>query len=109
MTFKRIGSGLTGMIARWIDDPQLREQLVQHAWARACGEAIARHTRVLGLDDEGVLRVRVDEAQWMPTLRQIHVELVDKVRDELGREAVRRLEWVQADVTEDRGGRRTDG
>jgi len=106
MTFKHVGSGLAGMISRWIDDPGLRDQLVQHAWRRAAGESIAEHTRVESLED-GLLRVRIDEVRWVATLREMHVELIDKVRDELGRDAVRRLEWIEPDPADDPGtGRR---
>jgi predicted nucleic acid-binding Zn ribbon protein len=106
MTFKHVGEGLAGMISRWIDDPELRDQLVQHAWRRAAGSAIAEHTRVVSLRD-GVMVVRVDESRWMPTLRELHVDLVDKIRDELGRDAVKRLQWEEPDPADDPGtGRR---
>ena len=102
MSFKHVGEGLAGLISRWIDDPELQDQLVQHAWRRAAGDAIAEHTRVESLRD-GVLSVRVDEARWMPTLREMHVDLVDKIRDQLGRDAVRRLEWAEPDPEDDPG------
>jgi predicted nucleic acid-binding Zn ribbon protein len=104
MTFKRVGSGLAGMVARWIDDPELQERLVHQAWSSACGAAIAEHTRVISFKD-GVLRVRVDEPRWMPTLRDMHAELLEKVRTELGRESVQKLEWAEPAGDDDPGHR----
>lgn len=108
MSFKHVGDGLAGMISRWIDDPTLQDQLVQHAWRRAAGDAIAEHTRVVSLSD-GVLRVRVDESRWVPTLREMHVQLLDQIRDQLGRDAVRRLEWEEPDPGDDPGEGRQRG
>lgn len=55
------------------------EDRLAAAWPVACGSAMAVHGRVLYLDVEGVLHVRVDGAQWMLQFVQMRTALAKDV------------------------------
>lgn len=93
MSFQRIGNGLPGLLARWIDDPELERSIVRRAWEQAAGAAIARHTSVQGIED-GVLRVRILDPAWERSLREMKPELVRRLRQALGDRAPRDVAWV---------------
>ncbi len=63
------------------------EDRLMAAWPVACGSALAAHAKVLYLDDEGVLHVRVDGPQWM----QEFVQMRSALANDLGRIAGVRL------------------
>lgn len=92
MAFQRIGSGLPGLLARWIDDPELEESIVVRAWEQAAGAAIARHTRALRIED-GVLNVRLLDTAWERCLAEMKPELLSALRTALGDRAPRDIAW----------------
>lgn len=96
MGFQRIGAGLRGLVARWVDDPELERSLVQQAWEEAAGDAIARRTRLQGYED-GVLRVRVTDPAWEDSIRDMRGRLLERLEAALGDRAPKRIEWVQED------------
>lgn len=93
MSFKRVGSGLQGLVADWLEDAELNEELVRQAWRKVAGENAAAQTRVLGLQDR-VLRVRVLDLTWERSLQGIEDRLLAGLRERLGKRAPRRIEWV---------------
>lgn len=93
MSFRRVGSGLPGMVADWVGDPDLERRLVRGAWQQVAGQAIARQTRVMELVD-GTLRVRVLDAAWARSLRDLRGPLLAGLREALGARAPRDIEWV---------------
>ncbi len=97
MSFQRIGEGLPGLMARWLDDPELSWAVVQRTWTRVAGQTVARHARPLSLE-AGVLRVGVDELAWLQTLQSMETELVTSLVAELGADLVREIEWSEADL-----------
>lgn len=94
MGFQRIGAGLPGLLARWIDDPELEHSIVTQAWEQAVGPAIAGHTRVQGIGD-GVLRVCVLDAAWERSLREMEADLLVRLREALGDRAPHGIDWVE--------------
>ena len=93
MSFRRVGSGLPGLVADWVEDETLREEIVRKAWEVAAGPAIAERTRVEGLT-EGVLRLHVEDPAWRAPLLEMVPELLARLRSALGAHAPERLEWV---------------
>lgn len=66
------------------------EDRLMAAWPVACGSALAGHAKVLYLDAEKVLHVRVDGAQWMTQFGQMRSALAN----DLGRIARVRLAGI---------------
>ena len=60
------------------------------AWRVACGPALAEHSQVLGLDQQGVLHVRVDGSIWM----QQFLHMRSALANDLGRIAGVRLAGI---------------
>src|SRR5690242_8947697 len=51
---------------------------VMNGWADAVGPAIAEHSRPLALRD-GVLRVVVDDSQWLTQLKWVSANVVERL------------------------------
>ena len=66
------------------------EDRLAAAWPVACGTALAEHGRLLHLDPEGVLHVRVDSALWMGQFQHMRSALAN----DLGRIAGVRLNGI---------------
>lgn len=96
MSFQRVGDGLAGMIARWIDDPEMSWAVVERTWSRVAGEAVARHARAISLED-GVLTVQVDDPAWLRTLQSMEPELLAGLVAQLGDDLVRGIRWSEAE------------
>ena len=93
MSFQRVGAGLHGVVAAWIDDEELRDGLVRQAWARAAGPSIAAHTRVDALQDGALVVVVVDPA-WRAPLVEIAPKLLARLRASLGPHAPNTIRWI---------------
>lgn len=93
MSFRRVGAGLEGMVAEWLEDSELNERLVQQAWRKVVGETAAARSRVVDHRD-GTLRVRVLDLTWERSLQAMEDRLLLGLRDALGKHAPRRIEWV---------------
>ncbi len=92
MSFQRVGSVLPGLVARWIEDPELRWRIVQRAWKDATGDSVSRHSVARSMED-GVLTVEVDDPRWRRSLIELESEILAKLRVALGKDTVRRIEW----------------
>ncbi len=64
-------------LAQQADDPLRRARL---AWPAVCGAALARHTVVLGLTDEGMLRVGANGPHWREACFEHRGGLLSRVR-----------------------------
>lgn len=93
MSFKRVGAGLEGLVAEWIEDPELNERLVAHAWAKVAGETAAARSQVVEMA-EGMLHVRVLDPTWERTLQGMEDRLLAGLREALGKRAPRAIDWV---------------
>ena len=93
VSFKRVGDGLPGMVARWIDDPELRWGLLLQAWSGAVGDAVARHTELLSIDGR-TLTVRVQDPAWRRTLEDMEPELMAKLQEAMGERVVSAIRWL---------------
>lgn len=93
MSFKRVGEGLPGLVARWIDDPELHWGLLLQAWSTAVGDAVARHTELVSID-QGTLTVQVQDPAWRRTLEAMEPELVAKLQQAMGERVVVAIRWL---------------
>jgi hypothetical protein len=78
------------------------EDRLMAAWPVACGSALAGHAKVLYLDAENVLQVRVDGAQWM----QQFLSMRSALANDLGRIAGVRLAGIHFEEQGSRARRR---
>ncbi len=78
------------------------EDRLMAAWLVACGSALAGHAKVLYLDAENVLQVRVDGAQWM----QQFLSMRSALANDLGRIAGVRLAGIHFEEQGSRARRR---
>lgn len=93
MSFRRVGLGLPGLVADWIEDPGLRWQLLVRTWSDLVGEAVANHSTPQSLE-RGVLTVRVVEPEWRRTLEQMEPELLASLQKSMGERLVTAIRWV---------------
>ncbi|MGA7155914.1 MAG: DciA family protein [Acidobacteriaceae bacterium] len=77
---------LRGSLGRSLRELPEEDRLMA-AWPVACGSALAGHARVMYLDAENVLHVKVDGAAWMTQF----VGMRSALANELGRIAGVRL------------------
>ncbi len=70
-------------------------EAVVQAWPLVCGTATAAHAEALDFA-EGVLRVRVENREWLTNLRELAGKLLQALRVHCG-DAVKRIEFVLAD------------
>ncbi len=77
--FERIGR--IGLEATGLPRRQARQLLLEHAWGRVAGEAIARRARAIRIE-RGVLDIDVVEPQWAKEL----VRFVPRIAGRLVRE-----------------------
>ncbi|MBW4040049.1 MAG: DUF721 domain-containing protein [Acidobacteria bacterium] len=73
------------------------EDRLMAAWPVACGSALAGHAKVLYLDVEGVLHVRVAGAEWM----QQFVGMRSALANDLGRIAGVKLKAIHFEKSRD--------
>jgi predicted nucleic acid-binding Zn ribbon protein len=60
-------------------------------WPEAVGSAIAEHSRPITLRD-GVLKVVVDDSQWLTQLKWVGPKVVERLNDATSAPTVERLE-----------------
>ncbi|MGA8938969.1 MAG: DciA family protein [Acidobacteriaceae bacterium] len=77
---------LRGSLGRSLRELPEEDRLMA-AWPVACGSALAGHAKVMYLDAENVLHVKVDETEWMTQFVQMRSALAN----DLGRIAGVRL------------------
>lgn len=94
MGFERVGSGLAGLLARWVgDDDRARTAILRRIWRRAVGDQVARRTEVESFRD-GVLGIRVLDRRWSETLEEMEAELRREVNEEMGGAWVEEIRWL---------------
>ncbi len=93
MSFQRVGTGLPGLLSGWTDDPELRWKIVERAWRAAAGDAVSRHASARSIED-GVLTVEVDDTGWRNSLIELEPEILAKLHRALGKDSVRRIDWI---------------
>jgi hypothetical protein len=85
----RMRDVLRGSLARSLRELTEEDRLAA-AWTVACGAALAGHGELLRLDEERVLHVRVEGAEWMKQF--LHMRPV--LTHELGRIAGVKLDGI---------------
>ena len=80
---------LRGALGRSLRELPEEDRLMA-AWPVACGSALAGHAKVMYLDAENVLHVRVEGAQWM----QQFLSMRPALANDLGRIAGVRLAGI---------------
>jgi hypothetical protein len=80
---------LRGSLARSLRELPDEDRLAA-AWPVACGPALAAHGKVLHLDAEGLLHIRVDGEIWMQQFQHMRSALAN----DLGRIAGVRLNGI---------------
>jgi predicted nucleic acid-binding Zn ribbon protein len=83
---QRMRDVLRGELGRSLRELSEEDRLAA-AWTVVCGAAMAAHGRVLRLDDDRVVHVRVDSEEWMQQFLHMRAILLA----ELGRVAAVRL------------------
>lgn len=77
---KTIEAALKETIRRLGIERKLKEQEVIEHWAEIVGEAVARNTKLLSLQD-GRLRLHVPNAVWRQELHLARMSLMRKIND----------------------------
>ena len=93
MSFIRMGDGLAGVIKSWAKDPEFRWTLIERAWRSAAGDTVGDRATAESLDGS-TLTVRVSDASWIPTLRELETDLVIAMRRRPGGDMVTHINWV---------------
>jgi hypothetical protein len=75
---QRVRDVLRQSLRRTLSSLSDEDRLVA-AWPVACGPALAARAEVLGLEAEGVLRVRVLQPEWREQFVQMRTMLADDV------------------------------
>lgn len=86
---QRMRDVLRGSLGRSLRELPDEDRLAV-AWPVACGAALAAHGKVLHLDPEGLLHVRVDGEVWMQQFQHMRSALAN----DLGRIAGVRLNGI---------------
>ena len=92
MSFHRVGAGLVGAIATWVEDPHARARLLDGAWRSAAGEGVADSARPIALE-RGRLRMALVDEAWRSVLEELQDKLLESLQAELGADVVRAIEW----------------
>ena len=91
-------------IARIVRPAPRSVEKVMFAWRVSVGPALARLTRV-SLDQDGVMRVVVEDGRWVRELERSSATILERLRDLLGQDEVRQID-VTCSVSPKRSGRR---
>lgn len=67
------------------------EATVFGAWEKVVGPDIAKHSRPVKLDEEGVLTVEAESTAWATQLRMLAGNLIKSIAAEVGHNVVKRL------------------
>jgi predicted nucleic acid-binding Zn ribbon protein len=78
---------LTSVLPALIEKAPLTPDKVAFAWRTVAGDAVARWTRVTLVD--GVLHVTSDDGRWLREIERARDTLLPRLRQLLGRDAVR--------------------
>jgi predicted nucleic acid-binding Zn ribbon protein len=71
---------------------RLAERRVLESWAKIVGEKIARHSRVVDIQD-GVLTLQADHGVWRQELSLLTPEIVRRYNEVCGEGTVREIRW----------------
>ncbi|MCX6539144.1 MAG: DUF721 domain-containing protein [Acidobacteria bacterium] len=82
---------VSSAIARIVRPAPLTIEKVMFAWRVSVGPALARLTRVT-LSQNGVMDVVVEDGRWVKELERLSPTILERLRDLLGQDEVRRIE-----------------
>ena len=82
---------VSSLIARIVGPAPLSIEKVMFAWRVSVGPALARLTRVT-LGHDGVMNVVVEDGRWVRELERSSSTILERLRELLGAEEVRRIE-----------------
>jgi predicted nucleic acid-binding Zn ribbon protein len=93
----RLSSSLDGLLRSYGFGSKLHEYRVFGKWNNAVGEAIARHAQPLAMHGTKLALV-VDSPAWMQQLSLMKPQIIEKVNQMLGREAIKDITLKLGDV-----------
>jgi predicted nucleic acid-binding Zn ribbon protein len=82
---------VSSAIAHIVRPAPLTMEKVMFAWRVSVGPALARLSRVT-LDQDGVMNVVVDDGRWVKELERSSPTILERLRELLGLDEVRRLD-----------------
>ena len=84
-------------IAAFLKSAGLKEKFDEHMaiafWDRAVGENIARHTEPSKVV-KGILFVKVDDNSWRHELTYFKHEIIQKLNDSVGKQAIKEIKFI---------------
>lgn len=92
MAFERVGDGVGSVLVDWIIDARGHFQLIRAAWDQTVGDVVREQAQPASFRD-GVLELRIHDARWEAPLREMHVELRDRLNHRIGAELIRQIRW----------------
>jgi predicted nucleic acid-binding Zn ribbon protein len=90
----QIGGAIQDLLSRLGREDDFEIVRLVRVWPAAVGEAIARRTEVTSLKFHTAV-VKVSGAMWIQELNLMKPQILSRVRDTLGNDAVRDLRFVQ--------------
>lgn len=91
---QQIGGTIQDLLARLDSEGHFEIVRLVRAWAEVVGETIGRRTEVAGLKFH-VATIKVSGAMWIQELNLMKPQILARLRDALGNDAVRDLRFVQ--------------
>ena len=84
-----------------------RMAVLKALWPVIAGDAMANHSEAVGIQGD-VLRIRVDSAAWLKTIRDLRTKLIFRLQQAAGPLAPRGLAFVEGPVSPRRVRRRRE-
>jgi predicted nucleic acid-binding Zn ribbon protein len=90
----QIGGAIQNLLSQLNGDAHFDIVRLVRIWPESVGEAIARRTEVVSLKFHTAV-IKVSGAMWIQELNLMKPQILDRVREALGDDAVRDLRFVQ--------------
>jgi predicted nucleic acid-binding Zn ribbon protein len=90
----QIGGAIQNLLSRFGGDAHFDIVRLMRVWPEAVGEAIARRTEVASLKFHTAV-VKVSGAMWIQELNLMKPQILARIREAMGNDAVRDLRFVQ--------------
>ena len=91
---QQIGGAIQELLARLDSEGHFEIVKLVRVWPEVVGEAIARRTEVVGLKFHSAV-VKVSGAMWIQELNLMKPQILGRLRDAIGNDAVRDVRFVQ--------------
>jgi predicted nucleic acid-binding Zn ribbon protein len=93
-SLQQIGGTLQGLLAQLDSDGHFEIVRIVRLWPEIVGETIARRTEIVGLKFHTAV-IKVSGAMWIQELNLMKPQMLTRIREALGNDAVRDLRFVQ--------------